>query len=77
MYPKLITAWAEHCSGPGWSNDVLWVLVETAHGKLEVVGLPVGILPIAASLVDISACVSAAIAQSARDAVKERPELLS
>jgi hypothetical protein len=24
---EILTAYAEHAKGPGWSNDVLWVIV--------------------------------------------------
>ena len=23
----IVTSWAENCSGPGWSNQVVWVLI--------------------------------------------------
>lgn len=27
----IVAAWAEKCSGPGWQNRVVWVLVRTAN----------------------------------------------
>jgi len=31
---SLVTAWAEHASGPGWSNYVIFGIVRTSEGKL-------------------------------------------
>ena len=31
----VVTAWAEHVSGPGWSNHLVWVLVRERGGKLR------------------------------------------
>lgn len=28
----IVTAWAETCSGPGWSNALIWVLISTPTG---------------------------------------------
>lgn len=37
---QIITAWAEHASGPGWSNRVVWVLIhDVAAGTYRVRGL--------------------------------------
>ena len=33
---KVIAAWAEKCSGPGWSNCVVWYLSRTDAGCLEI-----------------------------------------
>ena len=30
----VVTAWAEHCSGPGWSNSVVWVILRDGDGRL-------------------------------------------
>lgn len=31
----VITAFAEYCYGPGWSNTPLWVIVRDANGLLR------------------------------------------
>lgn len=31
----IVTAWAESCGGPGWSNRVIWVLVRDGMGSLR------------------------------------------
>lgn len=32
---RIVTAWAEAPSGPGWSNRIVWVLVRHEDGRLE------------------------------------------
>lgn len=32
---SIVTAWAEPASGPGWSNQPLWVIVKDGDGKLR------------------------------------------
>lgn len=32
---KVIHAWAEKCKGPGWSNDLVWLLVQGTDGRLR------------------------------------------
>lgn len=32
----IAAAWCERCSGPGWSNDIVWVLVQSKDGELRV-----------------------------------------
>ena len=31
----VVTAWAERASGPGWSNQLVWVLIRERGGKLR------------------------------------------
>jgi hypothetical protein len=31
----IVTAWSENCSGPGWSNQLIWVLVREPGGRLR------------------------------------------
>ena len=31
----LVTAWAEHCRGPGWRTKIVWCLVRRRDGTLE------------------------------------------
>lgn len=39
-HDHIVTAWAEHCEGPGWSNRLVSVLVRNAaDGKHRVVYL--------------------------------------
>jgi hypothetical protein len=33
---RIIGAWAESPSGPGWSNHLVWVCVESSLGSLRV-----------------------------------------
>lgn len=35
----IVTAWAETCSGPGWVNQVVWVLIASRAGALRVEAL--------------------------------------
>lgn len=35
----VITAWAEYANGPGWSNQLIWVLVQAAAGKYRLEAL--------------------------------------
>jgi hypothetical protein len=30
----IVTAWCEHCKGPGWVNDIVWVILRTQQGEL-------------------------------------------
>lgn len=39
---SVVTAWAERCSGPGWSNSVVWVLLRSRDFKLRIIGLQPG-----------------------------------
>ena len=32
---RVLTAYAEEASGPGWSNAPLWVIVQSRDGKLR------------------------------------------
>ena len=32
---RIVTAWAEHATGPGWSNQLVWVLVRERTGGLR------------------------------------------
>lgn len=32
----VVTAWAEFCSGPGWSNRLVWVLLRDLNGRYSV-----------------------------------------
>lgn len=32
---SIVTAWAEYCSGPGWSNAPIWVIVRDANKGLR------------------------------------------
>lgn len=34
MSERVIAAWAEKCSGPGWANEVVWVLRQEDGGRL-------------------------------------------
>ncbi len=36
---RIVTAWAERCHGPGWSNPIVWLLVRDAAGKLRIDGV--------------------------------------
>lgn len=36
---SIVVAWAESCSGPGWSNQLVWVLVRERAGKLRIEAL--------------------------------------
>ena len=36
---RVVTAWAESCSGPGWANQLVWVLVQDREGKLRLEAL--------------------------------------
>lgn len=36
---RVVTAWAENASGPGWSNEIIWVLVRERGGKLREVAI--------------------------------------
>jgi len=31
----VVVAWAEHASEPGWSNQLVWVLIRERGGKLR------------------------------------------
>lgn len=31
----IVTAWAEYCSGPGWSNTPVWVIVQDRGGSIR------------------------------------------
>lgn len=33
---KIIIAWAENCSGPGWTNTPVWYIEELPNGKLDI-----------------------------------------
>lgn len=35
MKATVIAAWAERCSGPGWANAPVWVLVREPDGTLR------------------------------------------
>ena len=35
----VLTAWAEHCSGPGWSNEIVNVLLVSQWGTYRVQAL--------------------------------------
>ena len=35
MKPKIVVAWAERCSGPGWSNPVIWYIERESDGTLR------------------------------------------
>jgi len=32
----IVAAWAERCSGPGWSNTIIWYLERDEMGTLRV-----------------------------------------
>ena len=32
---KIVTAWGESASGPGWANSPIWVIVRDATGNLR------------------------------------------
>ena len=32
---SIVTAWAEYVSGPGWSNQLVWVVIRTPDGFRE------------------------------------------
>jgi hypothetical protein len=32
---RVICAWAETCSGPGWANSLIWVVERDENGKLS------------------------------------------
>ena len=36
---RVVTAWAEHASGPGWSNQIVWVIIRDAQGRLREEGI--------------------------------------
>jgi len=36
---RVVTAWAERCSGPGWTNTPVWVLIQDSDGGLRVESL--------------------------------------
>jgi hypothetical protein len=59
MDGHILTAWAEHCGGPGWRNTVVWVLVQTALGELRLDSLqPHELTKELSALVDVSATVA-------------------
>jgi len=33
---EIVAAWAERCSGPGWSNQVVWYLTRDSTGNLKI-----------------------------------------
>ena len=33
---EIVSAWAEKCSGPGWSNQVVWYLTRDSAGNLKI-----------------------------------------
>ena len=33
---EIVSAWAERCSGPGWSNQVVWYLTRDSTGNLKI-----------------------------------------
>lgn len=33
---QIVTAWAESASGPGWTDQPVWVLVQERCGKLRI-----------------------------------------
>lgn len=39
---QILAAWGESCSGPGWSNRLIWVLYRDANGKLQIHGIQPG-----------------------------------
>jgi len=34
MKPTIICAWAEHHTGAGWSNCIIWYIMRDENGKL-------------------------------------------
>ncbi len=30
---RIVTTWPEYCRGPGWSNSIVWIIVEDRAGK--------------------------------------------
>lgn len=32
---RIVTAWPEYVSGPGWANRPIWVIVRDGNGKLR------------------------------------------
>lgn len=32
---RIESAWSENCSGPGWNNQIIWVLVRDGGGGLR------------------------------------------
>jgi len=34
-HETIVTAWAEHCYGPGWANAPVWVIVRDGNGNLR------------------------------------------
>jgi len=36
---RVVTAWAESASGPGWANQLVWVLVRDRMGALRIKAL--------------------------------------
>lgn len=39
---RIVTAWAEACSGPGWQNNIVWVLIHGGDGRHRVEALQPG-----------------------------------
>ena len=36
---RIVTAWPESPTGPGWSNRIVWVLVRHDDGRLEEIAI--------------------------------------
>ena len=70
---SIVTAWGERCSGPGWSNRLVWILVREGSGKLRIDCLqPEEQSPSLSTLLDISHEVSRTMAQQVRNVMGGR-----
>lgn len=57
---EIFCAWAENCSGPGWTNRLVWVLIRDADGRFRIEGIqPEDQTPVMRALFNTSAAVSA------------------
>jgi hypothetical protein len=68
---QVVTAWAEKCSGPGWTNRVVWVLLRSMAGELSIEAIqPTEQSDAIMTLFDIGAAASKALTREAAAVLK-------
>lgn len=71
----VVTAWAEPASGPGWTNDLVCVLIRDQHGGLRIDYIqPSEHSPDMRALYEVSAVASRAITRAAEASLKNTDE---
>lgn len=72
---RIITAWAETCTGPGWHSRIVWILVMVGPGVYRVHAIqPEDQTPGMHTLFDISETVSRAMTAVVRMSHPEEPD---